>query len=89
MGDGLRIAARDSGGMIQAIERMTETFALGVQWHPEHLFYAHRQTLNQKASFAGLLAPVLRNPPPSLDHWGLVAKNTRSRRQLFFCQLVP
>jgi putative glutamine amidotransferase len=43
LGDGLRIAARDSGGMIQAIERMTEPFALGVQWHPEHLFYAHRQ----------------------------------------------
>ena len=43
LGDGLRIAARDSGGMIQSIERVTEPFALGVQWHPEHLFYAHRQ----------------------------------------------
>lgn len=43
LGEGLRIAARDGGGMIQAIERVTEPFALGVQWHPEHLFYAHRQ----------------------------------------------
>lgn len=43
LGRGLRIAARDSGGMIQAIERVTDPFALGVQWHPEHLIYAHRQ----------------------------------------------
>ncbi|MGI3209618.1 gamma-glutamyl-gamma-aminobutyrate hydrolase family protein [Roseovarius tibetensis] len=43
LGDGLRVAARDQGGMIQAIERVEDPFALGVQWHPEHLFYAHRQ----------------------------------------------
>ncbi|MEY8838777.1 gamma-glutamyl-gamma-aminobutyrate hydrolase family protein, partial [Cribrihabitans sp. XS_ASV171] len=24
----------------QAIERIADPFALGVQWHPEHLFYA-------------------------------------------------
>jgi putative glutamine amidotransferase len=43
LGEGLRVAARDQGGMIQAIERVEEPFALGVQWPPEHLFYAHRQ----------------------------------------------
>ncbi len=43
LGRGLAVAARDRGGMIQAIERVEEPFALGVQWHPEHLFYAHRQ----------------------------------------------
>ncbi len=43
LGTGLRVAARDDGGMIQAIERVADPFALGVQWHPEHLFYAHRQ----------------------------------------------
>ncbi len=43
LGEGLRVAARDSGGMIQAIERTSDPFALGVQWHPEHLFYARRQ----------------------------------------------
>ncbi|WP_375261715.1 gamma-glutamyl-gamma-aminobutyrate hydrolase family protein [Palleronia sp.] len=42
-GQGLRVAARDTGGMIQAIERTEDPFALGVQWHPEHLFYARRQ----------------------------------------------
>ncbi len=43
LGCGLRVAARDTGGMIQAIERVSDPFAIGVQWHPEHLFYAHRQ----------------------------------------------
>jgi putative glutamine amidotransferase len=43
LGRGLRVAARDRGGMIQAIERVRDPFAIGVQWHPEHLFYARRQ----------------------------------------------
>ncbi len=43
LGDGLVIAARDEGGMVQAIERIRDPFALGVQWHPEHLFYLRRQ----------------------------------------------
>ena len=52
LGEGLRVAARDTGGMIQAIERVRDPFALGVQWHPEHLFYARRQ----RAIFAALVA---------------------------------
>lgn len=52
LGDGLRVAARDSGGMIQAIESWRDPFALGVQWHPEHLFYARRQ----RALFRALVA---------------------------------
>lgn len=51
LGEGLRIAAKDLGGMTQAIERVRDPFALGVQWHPEHLFYAHRQ----RAIFAALV----------------------------------
>lgn len=43
LGRDLRVAARDEGGMIQAIERTCDPFAVGVQWHPEHLFYASRQ----------------------------------------------
>ncbi len=43
LGTDLRVAARDSGGMIQGVERVRDPFMLGVQWHPEHLFYAHRQ----------------------------------------------
>lgn len=52
LGEGLRVAARDSGGMIQAVERVCDPFALGIQWHPEHLFYARRQ----RALFRGLVA---------------------------------
>lgn len=51
LGDRLHVAARDKGGMIQAIERDRDPFALGVQWHPEHLFYAQRQ----RAIFAALV----------------------------------
>jgi len=52
LGRDLEVAARDRGGMIQAIERNCTPFALGVQWHPEHLFYARRQ----RALFAALVA---------------------------------
>jgi putative glutamine amidotransferase len=51
LGDGIRVAARDQGGMVQAVEREGEPFAVGVQWHPEHLFYARRQ----RALFAALV----------------------------------
>ena len=52
LGQGLRVAARDDGQMIQAIESTGDPFALGVQWHPEHLIYAHRQ----RAIFRALVA---------------------------------
>jgi putative glutamine amidotransferase len=52
LGRGLSVAARDEGGMVQAIERVRDPFALGVQWHPEHLFYSSRQ----RALFAALVA---------------------------------
>lgn len=52
LGRGLRVAARDPGGMIQAIERVRPPFALGVQWHPEHLFYTCRQRRIFKALVA-------------------------------------
>jgi len=39
LGDRLRIAARDSYGVVQAIETTdaSEHLAIGVQWHPEYL----------------------------------------------------
>lgn len=43
VGEGLRIAARDEWGIVQAVEAASGPFATGVQWHPEHLFYARRQ----------------------------------------------
>ncbi len=56
LGEGLRVAARDEGGMIQAIELSEGGFALGVQWHPEHLIYARRQ----RALFAALAQEAAR-----------------------------
>jgi putative glutamine amidotransferase len=35
VGDGLRVAARDDDGTIEAIEDPDRRFALGVLWHPE------------------------------------------------------
>jgi len=37
LGDGLVAAAHASDGLVEAIERPGEPFALGVQWHPERL----------------------------------------------------
>ena len=52
LGDGIRIAAHDEGGMVQAIERTRDPFAIGVQWHPEHLVWMRRQ----RALFRALVA---------------------------------
>lgn len=56
LGRGLRVAAQDTHGMIQAVERREDPFALGVQWHPEHLFYARRQRLLFRALVSAALA---------------------------------
>ena len=34
-GDGLKICARASDGVIEAVEKVNHPFCLGVQWHPE------------------------------------------------------
>ena len=39
LGEGLGVAARDRHEMIQAVEHTGKTFRIGVQWHPELLFY--------------------------------------------------
>lgn len=47
LGEGLIVAGRDEHGIVQAIERhgIGAQFLMGVQWHPEFLFYrnAHRR----------------------------------------------
>jgi putative glutamine amidotransferase len=42
VGEGLRIAAREQNGAVQAIEDPRRRFWLGVQFHPEFLFYRAR-----------------------------------------------
>lgn len=39
LGEGLRVAARDRHGMVQAVEAEGAAFRIGVQWHPELLPY--------------------------------------------------
>jgi putative glutamine amidotransferase len=39
LGEGLRVVAKDESGIVQAIESETAPFLLGVQWHPELLFW--------------------------------------------------
>lgn len=65
LGRGLRVAATDPGGMVQAIERVRDPFAIGVQWHPEHLFYAHRQQQLFRALVTA--AGAARDAAPQLD----------------------
>ena len=52
LGDGLIVAARDGGGVIQATEHPGEDFLIGVQWHPEFLIFHHRH----QNLFRGLVA---------------------------------
>jgi putative glutamine amidotransferase len=43
LGEGLTVAAEDSSGIVQAVEGEGEPFLLGVQWHPELLFWKKPQ----------------------------------------------
>jgi putative glutamine amidotransferase len=37
VGDGLRVVARSSDGVVEAVEDARHSFYLGVQWHPEEM----------------------------------------------------
>ncbi len=43
LGKGIRVAARDDHGIVQAIEAPHARFLLGVQWHPEFLIFDRGQ----------------------------------------------
>ncbi|GAA0595044.1 gamma-glutamyl-gamma-aminobutyrate hydrolase family protein [Caenispirillum bisanense] len=43
-GQGLTVVARDDHGIVQGIEREADPLLVGVQWHPEFLFYAQSQS---------------------------------------------
>ncbi len=51
LGDGLRVVARESRGMTQAIEAEGPRWVVGVQWHPEYLPWRD----DQQALFRRLL----------------------------------
>jgi putative glutamine amidotransferase len=56
LGQGLRVAARDRNGIVQAIEHESLPLVLGVQWHPEYL----PQLPEQRALFKELVAQAKR-----------------------------
>jgi len=43
LGAGFEVSAKDEHGMVQGIERPGSRFLMGVQWHPEFLFWQPRQ----------------------------------------------
>jgi putative glutamine amidotransferase len=60
LGKGLAVSARDRDGIVQAVERRYGVdhrgpFVVGVQWHPEFLFFLSRQ----RRLFAALVAATL------------------------------
>lgn len=55
-GSGWRACARESSGVIQAIEYTGFGFALGVQWHPEYM----PQRPDQRALFKALVSAAAR-----------------------------
>ena len=57
LGQDLEICARETSGVVQAIELGGERFAIGVQWHPEYL----PQRPEQRALFHQLVLAA-RNP---------------------------
>ena len=51
VGNELHIVGHDKDGIVQAVEAPSRAFCIGVQWHPEFLFFWRRH----RALFKGLL----------------------------------
>jgi len=51
-GTGLKVVGRDLDNLVQAVESTTTAKIIGVQWHPEYLFYLRAQ----RALFRWLVA---------------------------------
>lgn len=43
LGKNLRVVARDLDALVQAVESTSHPWLVGVQWHPEYLFYLEKQ----------------------------------------------
>lgn len=65
-GAGLEVAARDLNGIVQAVESTRHSFVLGVQWHPEYLFYLSEQRRLFHALVQAARRQGRRLPPRSL-----------------------
>jgi putative glutamine amidotransferase len=67
LGRGLRVAARDGFGIVQAIELSdrSDHFAIGVQWHPEYLPArpSHQRLFKALVAAARVTKPCAAAPP--------------------------
>jgi putative glutamine amidotransferase len=75
LGAGLRVAAYDRNGIVQAIERADRPFVVGVQWHPEYL----PQRREQRAIFDALVRDARRARARESDDRLLDPRGRRSR----------
>jgi putative glutamine amidotransferase len=66
LGRGMRVAARDRNGIVQAIEHESLPMIVGVQWHPEYLL----QVPQQRALFRALVKPQRRCHVPASEPTG-------------------
>jgi putative glutamine amidotransferase len=79
LGHGLRAAARDRNGIVQAIEHESLPFVVGVQWHPEFLLQLPRQ----RAVFGALVKEARRGAdPPLADNTHRKGRNTTHPAEL-------
>lgn len=51
IGAGYRVSARSEDGVVEAIEDPSASFAIGVEWHPEHLLDAEPTCMNLFCAF--------------------------------------
>ena len=51
LGQGLRVIGRSADGVTEAVQNTDGSFVLGVQWHPEMSFQAHREQIAPFAAF--------------------------------------
>lgn len=70
LGDGLKVAARDDQGVVQATECGQRDFLIGVQWHPEFLILSS----SQQSLFRALLDAVRRRMEKSVGTMSNLAK---------------
>lgn len=75
---GLRVSARATDGVIEAVELPDHPFGLGVQWHPEELLHLAAM----RSLFAGFVEAAAENclPEPKPATGGISSRTNRAPR---------